>query len=87
MKRRPIVLLPLFFGCLGTAFFQAGCAYFSKSASVRSAVAPDGTAERAGRVAVPVFIQEKYKTGKGLKKWPDIPLTDRFVTGLLRQGY
>jgi hypothetical protein len=65
----------------------SGCAYFSKNASIRVAVEPNGVAERAGRVAIPVFIQEKYKAGKGAKRWPDSPVTDRFATGLLQQGY
>jgi hypothetical protein len=72
---------------LGSATFESGCAYFSKAASVQAAVVPEGSAKRAGRVAVPVLIQEKFKVGLNPKSWADGPLTDRLVTGLLRQGY
>lgn len=68
-------------------FQIGGCAYFSKNASVETAISPDGAPGRAGRVAVPVFIQEKYKSGAGQKQWGDPAITDRFVTGLLRRGY
>ena len=65
----------------------SGCAYFSKTASVQSAAASDGLPENAGRVAIPAFIQEKYKGGHGTERWPDAALTDRFATGLLQRGY
>ncbi len=70
-----------------SAFATCGCSYFSKRASVQATVIPEGSAARAGRVAVPVFIQEKFKVGQPAKRWTDAPLTDRFVTGLIRQGY
>ena len=63
-----------------------GCAYFSKEASVQTAVSEDGHPEDAGKVAVPLFIHEKYKAGTD-KEWPDSTITDRFVTGLIQHGY
>ena len=67
--------------------FLSGCAYFSKTASVQSALSEGGAPAKAGKVAVPLFLHEKYKAGKGEKVWPDSTITDRFVTGLVQQGY
>ena len=74
---------------LGTsaAALIIGCAYFSKNASVQSAISPDGKPDTAGQVAVPFFIIEKYRGGQGDKSWPDSAITDRFVTGLVKHGY
>lgn len=68
------------------ALFLWGCAYFSKEASVQTAVSDEGSPKDAGKVAVPLFIHEKYKAGKE-KEWPDSTITDRFVTGLIQHGY
>ena len=72
---------------LTVAVGTAGCAYFSKAASVQTAVSDQGGPEKVGKVAVPLFLHEKYKTGKGEKVWPDSAITDRFVTGLIQHGY
>lgn len=85
--RRRSALWALCLWSAATGLGAGGCAYFSKNASVRAAVGPGGVAERAGRVAVPVFVQEKYKAGKSFKRWANSPVTDRFVAGLLQQGY
>lgn len=63
-----------------------GCAYFTKEASVQTAVSEEGRPKDAGKVAVPLFLHEKYKAGKE-KEWPDSTITDRFVTGLIQHGY